>query len=537
MMTPTEFLVGAASPNSVLQDAWGTSTTLAARLDLVRRVVARFQGTFGDLPIRLFRAPGRINLRGMHVDTHGGYLNLMAHHRELIVAIAHMNPDVVVDNVDVTVSRAHFSVDSFTDLPEFSGPWTEFIASPRVVAHVVADHTWQKYLQGCVLRLRHAFPSTEFYGVRAVVGSDLPQGAALSSSAALCVAFTRAYASMHGITLSDNDMVRFSRDAEWYAGTRCGCSDQAAIVLARPNALTTVALDQERVDTQGATYTELSPEVSVLVIDSRTKRSLSGASRLAYTQNRFAYSMALGIARQEIERLGIDRGRCAEVKSLPDLSPAAWRDQGGDAFIYAMLQEVPETIRIDELERKYDFPNVHQAYRHYFELVSEEERPTEIPIRGPLVYGIAESERARVFPTAIRERRWRDAGHLMCLGHNGDRLFTREGKPFNASVSDEFLRRMAADGKPVHELEGIYGASSAALDQLVDCAMDHGAFGACLTGAGIAGSVIALVPSDSANEIARAIESSCAAWDVPPQAVINHAVRGVSELSVGPSHA
>ena len=44
------------------------------RVRLWRDVIKRYLDTFGDEPVRLVRCPSRINLRGMHVDTHGGYL-------------------------------------------------------------------------------------------------------------------------------------------------------------------------------------------------------------------------------------------------------------------------------------------------------------------------------------------------------------------------------------------------------------------------------------------------------------------------------
>ena len=63
---------------------------LQERAALARQTLQTFAERFGDCPVRLFRAPGRINLRGMHVDTHGGYLNLMTHQREVLLAAASM---------------------------------------------------------------------------------------------------------------------------------------------------------------------------------------------------------------------------------------------------------------------------------------------------------------------------------------------------------------------------------------------------------------------------------------------------------------
>ena len=61
------------------------STLIQSATRLWLDTLGHFFHRFGDREVRLFRSPGRVNLRGMHVDTHGGYLNLMTHQRETVV--------------------------------------------------------------------------------------------------------------------------------------------------------------------------------------------------------------------------------------------------------------------------------------------------------------------------------------------------------------------------------------------------------------------------------------------------------------------
>ncbi len=58
------------------------------RSRLLERILSMFLERYGDDAVRVFRCPGRINLRGMHVDTHGGYLNLMTHQREVLIVLS-----------------------------------------------------------------------------------------------------------------------------------------------------------------------------------------------------------------------------------------------------------------------------------------------------------------------------------------------------------------------------------------------------------------------------------------------------------------
>ena len=73
------------------------------------------------------------------------------------------------------------------------------------------------------------------------------------------------------------------------------------------------------------------------------------------------------------------------------------------------------------------------------------------------------------------------------------------------AASDEAVRLLGAQQTPIARVPGTYGASSRALDALVDCAIHAGALGASLTGAGIAGVVIALVEAAYAERIADGI--------------------------------
>src|SRR5690606_11630740 len=100
-----------------------------------------------------------------------------------------------------------------------------------------------------------------------------------------------------------------------------------------------------------------------------------------------------------------------------------------------------------------------------------------LPLRGPLLYGVAESERARRFGAALAEGDLPRMGRYMCAGHDGDRCITAMGKPFDAPCGDGMLTAWAGEGKCLAEVPGQYGASSPALDTLVDAALAAGALG------------------------------------------------------------
>ena len=70
-------------------------------------------------------------------------------------------------------------------------------------------------------------------GFRAVLGSDIPRGAALSSSHALVLVTVLATLVVNGLWLAPRDLILAVQDGEWFTGARSGLSDQGAMVLCK----------------------------------------------------------------------------------------------------------------------------------------------------------------------------------------------------------------------------------------------------------------------------------------------------------------
>jgi len=573
------------------------------RVALLAKVLEAHLRRFGDGPIRVFRSPGRINLRGMHVDTHGGYLNLMTHQRETVVVARPSDCDTCVwKNIDPQFEEASFSIAEKAALGDLSRPWLEYITSNGVAANVSTRRGhWDHYLVGAMISLQHRFPGKPLTGLCATVGSDIPRGAALSSSHALCVTALLAGAGWNGIELDPVQGILAARDAEWYTGARSGVSDQGAMFLGRRGQLVNIALFADDLDVDSARYLDWPEDLCVLVADSRTQRSLSGKQRIDYTRNRFAYSMAMEILRQEMQAMGR-----TDTDYFDRFSGMTAEALGGDAAAFALLKRIPQEIAIEEMRQRYILPKLDETYAQYFGGVPEAERPTTVALRGPLLFGLTESERARVFyeqlvdscpgkiesplsekngggegerprepkgmhgvcgsrgrspspppflaskwnlvlDSSDEELGWRAAASLMTLGHEGDRVTARNGKTVSGIHlwDDRALDTLIGTETPFWACPGDYRASSPVLDLLVDTALDAGALGASLTGAGIAGSILALCRREDSGKIAEALRACLrsdayrrmAKKDAPlneseirEAVVINQATQGAGEL-------
>jgi len=357
---------------------------------------------------------------------------------------------------------------------------------------------------------------------------------------------TAALNGVHGLDLAPIDMVRVARDAEWYAGARVGVSDQGALALGRRDHLLHVAFPVDRIEEARPHWMPFPDDLAVLVVHSHTRRSLSGAHAVAYALNRCAYSIALDVARHVLRGLGVAEPLIQDVRGLADLAP---RSRGGVpdlSTLYTLLLSIPESIEIETLKGEYPLPGFAAAWTQYFGGVPESQWPTRLSLRGPLVFGIAESERARLFAQALEQGVGATAGRLMCWGHDGDRLVDKTGRRFKIDMSDHAVRRLADGPAPIEACPGAYGASSPALDGLVDAAMAGGALGASLTGAGLAGSVLALCRKNDTEAVSQALARTLqsdsfarrAGWTKPldPETascsvVVNQAPAGVGEFA------
>ena len=97
------------------------------------------------------------------------------------------------------------------------------------------QNDWADYLRGATIALHKRYPLRR--GLCAVISGELPIGG-LSSSAAVIITFLLALCTMNGITLSANELITISKEAEnQYVGVSCGKLDQSCEVYCRKDRL------------------------------------------------------------------------------------------------------------------------------------------------------------------------------------------------------------------------------------------------------------------------------------------------------------
>jgi galactokinase len=223
-------------------------------MSLRETVIAKFQECFGEVPVHVVRAPGRVNLLGEHVDYNDGFVLPIAIDRATWLAFSTSDTD------QTRLTAVDLSEDvSFT--PEMLPAKTDAKGRPLP--------TWALYPAGVMWALMEAGLATP--ALRGVYSSNVPQGSGLSSSASVEMAFVLAWQTLGGWSLPPMDRALLGQKAEnEYVGVNCGIMDQFASACGEQDRL--LHLDCRSLEWQAL---PLPKEVAIVIADTRMRRTLT----------------------------------------------------------------------------------------------------------------------------------------------------------------------------------------------------------------------------------------------------------------------
>ncbi len=273
-----------------------------ARIDKLAHTLGGSRST-----LRYFRAPGRVNLIGGHVDYHEGWVIPMAIDHDVVVA-ARPRTDgrIVVRSLDL-----EGDVDVAADGSE----------PPRAVVP-----RWGRLVGAVACTMADA--GREPVGADIAVATNLAIGGGLSSSAAFEVAIALALNDVAGFSLPIRDLALAAQRAEHLAsGVPCGVQDQmAALSGARDHAL---LLDCRTFELETL---PIPAHVRVLIVHSGVPRILEGSPYALRRSEGEAVASRLGL--RVLRDATIDqvqheaRGRhvVSEMRRVLDFADALRRD-------------------------------------------------------------------------------------------------------------------------------------------------------------------------------------------------------------------
>lgn len=200
--------------------------------------------------VRIFRAPGRVNLIGEHTDYNEGFVLPIALDMACFVAAAHSGEDT---------------------LRVYSSNMQEARAWPiSAIASLQADGHWSDYVLGVAQQLIRI--GVEIEGMNLAVYSTVPVGSGLSSSASIEVA--SALALLHGRPLGRRELAQLTQRAEReFVGVPVGIMDQYVSVFGEPHKA--IRIDCRSITHQGIPLPE---NVAIIAVNSMVKHQLGDSA-------------------------------------------------------------------------------------------------------------------------------------------------------------------------------------------------------------------------------------------------------------------
>jgi galactokinase len=200
-------------------------------------------------PVGVWAAPGRVNLIGEHTDYNDGYVMPFAlAHRVLIAAAPRQDGTWSVTSLNNDSTKSFQAADL---QPGMSG--------------------WQAYVAGVVWALQDA--GHQVGGTDMVLTSDVPEGAGLSSSAALECAVLTALVDLNDLDIAGLERAKLARRAEnVFVGAPTGLMDQAAATLCTVGHA--LFFDCRTDDAEQLRFDATSAGLEILVLDTKTPHAL-----------------------------------------------------------------------------------------------------------------------------------------------------------------------------------------------------------------------------------------------------------------------
>ncbi|MBQ7155170.1 MAG: galactokinase [Synergistaceae bacterium] len=255
-------------------------------IETMRQTFARVFNS-GSNPEAFF-SPGRVNLIGEHTDHEGGYVFPCAIDFG-IYALARRN-----DSNTLRLYSMNFD-------GEYPVPFETKYSD--IQEKLTGSRTWVNYPLGIAsILMKHGYSLTS--GLDILYNGNLPDGAGLSSSAALEVLTVRIFSELLGLGIDGVKAALFSQEAEnSFVGMHCGIMDQFAVSMGKKNHA--ILLNCSTLDYSYAPL-ELG-DCKIIITNSNVPHSLVGSE--------------YNLRRTQCESALADIKRVKDISCLCDLTP------------------------------------------------------------------------------------------------------------------------------------------------------------------------------------------------------------------------
>eukprot|EP01056_Protomagalhaensia_sp_Gyna25_P000569 Protomagalhaensia_sp_Gyna_25__568@NODE_1268_length_1995_cov_237_179448_g1010_i0_p1_GENE_NODE_1268_length_1995_cov_237_179448_g1010_i0NODE_1268_length_1995_cov_237_179448_g1010_i0_p1_ORF_typecomplete_len512_score110_71GHMP_kinases_C/PF08544_13/7_2e22GalKase_gal_bdg/PF10509_9/2_2e16GHMP_kinases_N/PF00288_26/2_9e10GLYCAM1/PF05242_11/0_15_NODE_1268_length_1995_cov_237_179448_g1010_i03141849 len=437
----------------------------------------------------IVQAPGRVNLIGEHVD-HQAYPVCPCAIAQTVCAAVAVRPLeeglplLELRHLDGTTYRARTYNKAEELRVEDRKLWTNYIAAAYfgVVEYNINGKNQETIgrmidpasgLDSNQISESHREPASPLnYSIKMLFGGDVPPAAGLSSSAAVVVATTLAAAHVGGARPSNSVLADVCARAERYSGVASGGMDQAAILLSEAGSATLIHFRPLQ-----ATPTKL-PSGGALLI-ANTCREAPKAKMASQMYNKRVFELKAGC-------LALLPQETAAQLTVQEVLDIQLRDVVRDYLKITekeLLRLLPEKLE-DKVWSRDDMTRVMGKERCDVLLTKRCGRGVwddnqEFFVYNRIKHVLSESLRVEEFAATTKSTSLTNEEKLKKLG-----------------------QLMNESGQSLHK---DFDCSCPEIEQVVDIARRHGAYGSRLTGAGWGGCTVSLVPEDKKDLIKEAI--------------------------------
>lgn len=490
-----------------LDQIYGDNVSIKSRAaQMCLETLEAFGRAYGrNRNVIIVRSTGRVNMVGTHIDHRGGSVNPICIRDMWLVAEPRDDDIVLAKDVESgEFAGEQFCISKCLPVGVKIRDWDTWCYEEFEKRKGDASVTWSNYVRAAVLYLQHLNTRDDGSFAPAIKGmnmmfyGDIPRAAGLASSSALVMAAVQAVIRLNNLPIELADMIEHWGFAEWYVGTRGGCSDHAAIIYGRPDNILHITAFPATVD-----RTTLPEGYCVVLVNSLIEAKKQAGARDIFNSRVAAYVFGLMMIRKNFPQYA------DKLQRLRDVNPQ--RLGVDEAEIYRIVKSLPESVSqaeilqlLSESERK-----VRRVFRSH----SEPEQGYKV--RQVCLYGITECIRAEMVPDCLRKGDIKTFGQLISFSHDGDRvtkLVDGERVPTDNSYPDERIDALisdlqSGDSKRMSSARlwrqgGGYNVSVPELDMLVDIALaTPGVIGAGLVGAGMGGGIVVVVKDEQSQEV------------------------------------
>ena len=247
-------------------------------------VLAKFKEIFGDEgDIRVYFAPGRVNLIGEHTDYNGGHVFPCA-----LTIGTYMAARKRTDR------KLRFYSMNFDELGVIESSLDAFTPDP--------DGLWTNYPMGVMWAFEGRGMKLET-GLDIALFGNIPNGSGLSSSASLEVVTGYMLKDLYGFDVTNQDLALIGQYSENnFNGMNCGIMDQFASAMGKKDCA--IFLDTSNLNFEYAPVKL--PDAKIVITNSKVKHSLVGS---AYNDRR-----------NECEAALKDLQKVTDIQTLGDLT-------------------------------------------------------------------------------------------------------------------------------------------------------------------------------------------------------------------------